>query len=62
MLVLCALAVLAAGLSTVAAAILVWLINTITNLCFHLTWSSAEASPLGHVWGYWVVAVPVAGA
>lgn len=61
-LVLCALAVLAAGMSSVVAAILVWLINTLTNLCFHLTWSSAETSPVGHVWGFWVIGVPVVGA
>lgn len=44
-LVLCALAALAAGMSSVVAVILVWLINTLTNLCLG-HWIPAGDVPL----------------
>lgn len=61
-LVLSGLAVVAACASSVVAKILVWLINGITNLCFHLTWSASDTTPIGHPWGAWVIAIPVIGA
>ncbi|WP_265592954.1 chloride channel protein [Verrucomicrobium sp. BvORR034] len=61
-LILSGLAVVAAAVSTVVAKILVWLISTVTNLSFHLTWSSADATPEGHHWGAFVIVVPVVGA
>lgn len=61
-LLLCAMAVAAGGISTVAAYVLVWLINRITNLAFYLRWSGAEAAPDGHAYGPWVIVVPVIGA
>jgi CIC family chloride channel protein len=61
-LLLCGMAVIVAGISTLAAKALLWLIATITQLAFYHTWSSAAATPQGHALGGWVVLVPVVGA
>ena len=56
------MAVAVGALSSVIAWVLLWLINSITNLAFHHTFSSAAATPLGHHLGWWVILVPVTGA
>src|SRR6476646_10676998 len=49
-------------ISSLIAWILLWMIASVTNLAFYHRLSSAPAVPQGHHLGYWVVAVPVAGA
>jgi H+/Cl- antiporter ClcA len=44
-----------------AARWLVDLINFVTSLAFHGSWSTAPTSPLGHGLGAWVIAVPILG-
>lgn len=61
-LLLSAMALVVGGISTVAAYVLAWLINVITNLAFHHRWSAVEATPQDHAYGAWVILVPVAGA
>jgi chloride channel protein, CIC family len=65
----CPRVVLLSGMAAVVGAIssfvawtLLWLINTITNLAFHQQLSAAVATPQGNHLGWWVIAVPVAGA
>ncbi|MEZ0387300.1 MAG: chloride channel protein [Verrucomicrobium sp.] len=61
-LLLAGMALIVGTISTVVAKGLVLLINTVTNLVFHLHWSAADATPAGHPWGWAVVGIPVAGA
>lgn len=61
-LLLSGMAVIIAGISTLVAAALLWLIATITNLAFFHQWSANPALPQAHHLGYWVIAVPVVGA
>ncbi len=61
-LLLSAMALVAGSISAVAAYVLLWLINLITNLAFHHRWSTLETTPGGHPYGVWVVVVPVIGA
>jgi len=61
-LLLCGMAVVVAGIATLAAKALLWLIAVITQLAFFHTWSAAHALPQDHALGAWVVLVPVVGA
>lgn len=56
-----ALAVVVGALSTVAAYILLHLIDFFTNLFFFQTFSFANRSPAGNSLGLWVIVVPVIG-
>jgi len=49
-------------ISSLVACALLWLIAAITNLAFYQHFSASPAVPQGHHLGFWVVAVPVAGA
>ena len=55
------LAVGIAVLTSCIAKLLVLLINLVTNISFHGSFSTAHASPLGSTLGAWVIVVPVAG-
>src|SRR5262245_60385851 len=61
-LLLSGMAVVVGVFSSFVAWTLLWLIATVTNLAFYHRFSSLPAVPQGHHLGYWVVAVPVAGA
>ena len=61
-LLLSAMAVVVGMISSLVAYALLWLIATITNLAFYHRFSSLPAVPQEHHLGYWVIAVPVAGA
>ena len=61
-LLLCALALLIAGLATVAAHALLGLIGLITHVAFYGKVAHEQVSPAGHELGAWVILVPVAGA
>lgn len=61
-LLLSAMAVVVGAISSVVAYALLWLIAAITNLAFYQRLSALPAVPQGHHLGYWVMAVPVAGA
>src|ERR1700744_4743200 len=61
-LLLSAMSLLIGGISAVVAYALLWLIAVITNLAFYHRFSSLPVVPQGHHLGWWVVAVPVAGA
>jgi H+/Cl- antiporter ClcA len=50
------------AISSFVAYALLWLINTVTNLAFHQRFTTVAATPEGHHLGWWVIAVPVAGA
>lgn len=59
------IALLSVGIAVLMVPIakgLVYLIEFITNLAFYGRISGAEASPVGHHLGYWVILVPVAGS
>ena len=61
-LLLSAMSLVIAGISSLVAYALVWLIAAITNLAFYHRLSAAPAVPQGHHLGLWMVLVPVAGA
>src|ERR1041385_1056964 len=61
-LVLSAMAVVVGGMGALAAYALLSLINFITNLAFYQRLSFLPTVPEGHHLGYWVIAIPVAGA
>ena len=61
-LLLSGMAVVVGTISSFVAWVLLWMISTVTNLAFYHRFSAAPAVPQGHHLGYWVVAVPVAGA
>lgn len=61
-LLLCALALLAAALASVAAHALLALIGWITHAAFYGELGHGLISPAGHRLGPWVILVPVAGA
>ncbi len=61
-LILSGLAAIIGALSAVVAYALLWLIAVITNLAFHLQWSSASSTPQGNHLGGFVILVPVIGA
>src|SRR5438309_281520 len=56
-----ALAVLIAGLISVIAKGLIYLINLCTNISFYGTFSFSEASPARNTLGLWVIVIPVIG-
>src|SRR4029079_6253991 len=55
------MAVVAGVLSALAAAVLVWFINLVTNLAYYQRLSSLPATPPHHNLGAWSVLVPVVG-
>ena len=61
-LLLAAMAAIVGVISSFVAYALLWLIAGITNLAFYHHFSALPAVPQGNHLGYWVVAVPVAGA
>jgi CIC family chloride channel protein len=61
-LLLAAMSVVLGALSSGVALVLIWLINVVTNLAFHLRFSAEPAVSQGHLLGGWVVVVPVIGA
>lgn len=61
-LLLAAMAAIVGVISSFVAYALLWLIAGITNLAFYHRFSALPAVPQGNHLGYWVVAVPVAGA
>src|SRR6202012_5373229 len=61
-LLLSAMSLLIGGISAVVAYALLWLIAVITNLAFYHRFSALPVVPQGHHLGWWLVAVPVAGA
>jgi H+/Cl- antiporter ClcA/predicted transcriptional regulator len=61
-LLLSVMAAVVGAISSFVAWVLLWLINSITNLAFHQRFTAVAATPEGHHLGWWVVAVPVAGA
>jgi chloride channel protein, CIC family len=60
--IVCALAVVLAGLAVGVAHFFTVLLNFITNLAFYGRPSVGEATPWDHTLGPWVILVPVAGA
>jgi CIC family chloride channel protein len=58
---LSAVAVAIAILATIAARVLLLLIDLLTNLAWHGRWSFAPASPWDHTLGLWGVLIPVGG-
>jgi CIC family chloride channel protein len=62
MLLLAALALPIGAISALVAKGLLWLIALITNLAFFLRFSTQAITPAQNHLGYWVIAVPVAGA
>jgi H+/Cl- antiporter ClcA len=56
-----ALAVGIAMMVSLIAKLLVYLINLVTNLSFHHTFSIAPSSPMNHGYGIWVILVPAIG-
>jgi H+/Cl- antiporter ClcA/CBS domain-containing protein len=62
MLLLAVLALPVGAISAVVAKALIWFIAVITNLAFYFRFSAAPVTPEGNHLGYWVIAVPVAGA
>ena len=61
-LLLSGMALVIGAMSAVVAKVLIWLINSITNLAFFQRISAAPAAPQDAHLGLWVIAVPVAGA
>jgi CIC family chloride channel protein len=59
--VLSLFAVAVAGCISFIAKGLVYLINLITNLCFHHEWSGATGNPATHSYGIFVIIIPVLG-
>jgi H+/Cl- antiporter ClcA len=62
LLLLCVIAAIIGGFSTVAAWALLNLIRFFTNLFFFQTFSFADRSPAAHHLGVWVILVPVLGS
>jgi H+/Cl- antiporter ClcA len=62
LLLICLLAAVIAGFSTVAAWMLLNLIRFFTNLFFFQTLSFADRSPAAHQMGGWVILIPVLGS
>lgn len=60
-LLLCAIAIVIGGISTVAAYVLLNSIHFFTNLFFFQTFSFTDRSPANHTLGAWVIALPVIG-
>ncbi|MNR83740.1 H(+)/Cl(-) exchange transporter ClcA [compost metagenome] len=60
-LLLCAIAIVIGGISTVAAYVLLNSIHFFTNLFFFQTFSFEDRSPANHTLGMWVIALPVLG-
>ena len=56
-----AIAVLIAAVISVIARLLVDLINLITNIAFHHSFSAASSSPATHEYGAWVIIIPAIG-
>jgi H+/Cl- antiporter ClcA/CBS domain-containing protein len=61
-LLLSAMAMVVGVIGALVADALLWLIAAITNLAFYQRLSAGPALPQGNHLGWWVVAVPVAGA
>ncbi len=61
-LLLCLLALPIGAISALVAKALLWLIAVITNAAFFLRWSSAAVTPADNHLGWFLLAVPVAGA
>ncbi len=61
-LLLSGLAVPIGAIGALVAKALLWLIAVITNAAFFHRWSAAAVVPQDHQLGWWVIAVPVAGA
>lgn len=55
------LAVIVAGVSTIIAQGLIWLIHLATNIFFFGRWSGANVNPWDNHLGLWVIAIPVIG-
>ncbi|MEO8724559.1 MAG: chloride channel protein [Acidobacteriaceae bacterium] len=55
------LAIVVAGVSTVIAEALIWLIHLATNIFFFGRWSGANVPPWDNHLGLWVIAIPVIG-
>jgi CIC family chloride channel protein len=55
------IAVLIAAVISVIAKLLVYLINLITNISFHNTFSVTASSPDAHTYGAWIIFVPAIG-
>jgi H+/Cl- antiporter ClcA/CBS domain-containing protein len=55
------LALLIGVASALVAEALIWLIGLITNICFHGTFSAANATPVGFDVGWLVIFIPVIG-
>jgi len=62
LLLLCVIAAVIGGFSTVAAWVLLNLIRFFTNLFFFQSFSFADRSPAAHHLGGWVILVPVLGS
>ena len=62
MLLLSAMALAVGAVGAAVADALLWLIAAITNLAFYHRFSASPAPPQDNHLGFWVVAVPVAGA
>lgn len=60
-LVLSLMALVIGCLSAGVAYLLVKLIALITNIAFHLTFSTVDAKPSAELWGNWVIFVPAVG-
>src|SRR5690348_15586391 len=56
-----ALAVAIGLVISVLAKLLVYLINLVTNLSFHSTFSIAPSTPVTHHYGAWVIFIPAIG-
>jgi H+/Cl- antiporter ClcA/predicted transcriptional regulator len=59
--ILSAMALVIGVMGAFVAAVLVWLINFITNLAFYQRFSLGGATPMGHHLGYWVILIPPLG-
>src|SRR5579862_2054454 len=58
---LSAMAIVIGAMGAVVAAVLVWLINFITNVSFYGRFTAGSISPAGHHLGLWVILVPTIG-